>query len=142
MTTKFYVAIILLFGSFAAQSQKIMSPDYIRMSEDFIYAAKATGEADAYIDSFAKADEGELLRQLKTDKDKKAFFINLYNAYTQFILKKNPDKFQKRNSFFKAKQIDFAGHQISLDKMEHGFLRHSKVKWGLGYIGKVFPGKL
>lgn len=95
-----------------------------------------------YLDSFAIADENIIAQQLKTDDDKKAFFINLYNAYTQYILKKDPDKYKNRKVFFKAKQFTFTSHQISLDKIEHGFLRHSRVKWSLGYFGKLFPGKL
>jgi hypothetical protein len=116
--------------------------DYIYMSQDFLYAARADGDAAPYIDSFANVNEKVLLAQLKTENDKKAFFINLYNAYTQYILKKSPGKYKKRNAFFKAKQINLAGNQISLDKIENGFLRRSKVKLGLGYIGKLFPGKL
>jgi len=116
--------------------------DYIRMSQDFLYAVRADFESASYLDYFAEANENLLQEQLKTNDDKKAFFINLYNAYVQYILKKNPGDYKKRNAFFKAKQINFAGHQISLDKIEHGILRHSQVKLALGYLGKMFPDKL
>jgi hypothetical protein len=30
---------------------------------------------------------------------------------------------------------------LSLDDIEHGILRHSKIKWSLGHLNKLFPGK-
>jgi hypothetical protein len=33
-----------------------------------------------------------------------------------------------------------AGKTFSLDKIEHGILRKSKIKWSLGYLNKLFPG--
>ena len=30
---------------------------------------------------------------------------------------------------------------LSLDDIEHGILRHSKIKWSLGYFNKLFPGQ-
>ncbi len=142
MLHKYYILLIALFGSSNNQAANTMQIDYIQMSQDFVYAAKADGDATSYIDSFAIADEEMIAQQLKTDEDKKAFFINLYNAYTQYILKKEPDKYKNRSDFFKAEQINFAFHLISLDKIEHGFLRRSRVKWSLGYLKKLFPGKL
>ena len=34
-----------------------------------------------------------------------------------------------------------AGKIFSLDKIEHGILRRSKIKWSLGYFSKLFPNK-
>ena len=34
-----------------------------------------------------------------------------------------------------------AGKIFSLDKIEHGILRRSKIKWSLGYFSKLFPKK-
>ena len=33
-----------------------------------------------------------------------------------------------------------AGKTFSLDDIEHGILRRSKIKWSLGYLNKLFPG--
>ena len=57
----------------------------------------------------------------------------------QLYLSKNPELYLKRNPLFGKKIIDIAGKRISLDEIEHGLLRHSKVKWGLGYINNIFP---
>ena len=71
----------------------------------------------------------------------KAFWINLYNAYTNALLHKDPDQYKNRNQFFKTKNIVIAGKTFSLDKIEHGILRRSKIKWSLGYLSKLFPDK-
>ncbi len=55
------------------------------------------------------------------------------------ILSKNNEKYKDRGSFFGDQQIEIAGEKISLDNIEHGILRHSKLKWSLGYLNKLFP---
>ena len=37
--------------------------------------------------------------------------------------------------------ITIAGNFFSLDEIEHDILRHSKIKWSLGYLNKIFPSK-
>jgi len=78
---------------------------------------------------------------LEDENTKKTFWINLYNAYSNSILKKNPEKYTNRNQFFKAKQIKVAGKTLSLDEIEHDFLRRTKIKWSLGHFNKLFPSK-
>ena len=123
-----------------AFSQKI---DYIKISQKFIESAKFEGDSTAYyVDVLAKADETELQQQLQTDNLKKAFFINIYNGFTNVALKKDPEKYKSRSSFFKSKQFVVAGNKLSLDIIEHGFLRKSSIKWSLGKLSKLFPSKL
>jgi hypothetical protein len=83
--------------------------------------------------------EEALTQQLRNDDLKKAFWINLYNAFTQIILLKHPDTYKTRSVFFGAKQIAIAGRKLSLDDIEHGILRRSKIKWSLGYLNKWLP---
>jgi thiol-disulfide isomerase/thioredoxin len=113
----------------------------VKLSQNFMYAAK-TGEDDAaFITQLKNLNYNQLLTQLKTDDDKKAFWINLYNAYTNSSLHKNPEQYKSRSQFFKNKNIIVAGKTFSLDKIEHGILRRSKIKWSLGYLNKLFPSK-
>ncbi len=113
----------------------------VKLSQDFMYAAK-TNEATAdYINRLKDLKYDELLTGLKNDDDKKAFWINLYNAYTNTSLHKNPDQYKDRKAFFKQENIVVAGKIFSLDKIEHGILRRSKIKWSLGYFSKLFPKK-
>ncbi|MEO7264262.1 MAG: DUF547 domain-containing protein [Ferruginibacter sp.] len=113
----------------------------IQLSQDIIYSVKTGENADPLFTQLKNLDYTSLQDALVTDNDKKAFWINIYNAYTQAALKKDSSKYQNRNKFFKAKGITVAGRQFSLDDIEHGILRRSKVKWSLGYFGKLFPSK-
>ena len=114
----------------------------VQLSQNFVYAAKTGEPVDALQTQLADLTVEKLAKELKTDEYKMAFWINVYNGYTQLILKQDPGKYKKRNKFFEAKQVNIAGHLFSLDRIEHGILRHSKVKWSLGYFGKLFPKKI
>ncbi len=113
----------------------------VQLSQQFIYAAKTGEPAETFISGLSAITESELEEALPDDNAKKAFWINLYNGYTQYSLKKDPGSYKNRNAFFRNKNIFVAGHQQSLDDIEHGYLRRSKTKWSLGYVNKLFPGK-
>ena len=113
----------------------------VQLSQEFMYAAKTGEETAGFIMQLQQLSMDNLQSTIKTDDEKKAFWINLYNAYTQVALKKNPEQYKKRGKFFGSKQIEIAGKQFSLDDIEHGILRRSKIKWSLGHLNKLFPGK-
>lgn len=113
----------------------------VQLSQDFMYAAKTGEEITVYITTLKDLDLAEIQSGVKTDNDKKAFWINLYNAYTQVILKNDPGKYERRSKFFGSRDITIAGKQFSLDEIEHGILRRSKIKWSLGHLSKLFQGK-
>ena len=111
----------------------------VQISQRLLLAAKTKEPTDSLVSVLEKISEIELEKQLITEDQRKAFWINIYNAYTQVILARDPDKYLKRGLFFGGKQIVIAGKALSLDDIEHGLLRHSKVKWSLGYFNKLFP---
>jgi len=113
----------------------------VQLSQGFMYAAKVGDNTNDFIRSLQSLPYDELRNQLSSDEEKKAFWINLYNAYTQVMLKNNPEQYKRRGKFFGSKQIMIAGHSFSLDDIEHGILRRSKIKWSLGYLNKLFPNK-
>ncbi len=113
----------------------------VEASQQFVYAVKTGEPVDSLVSELKNINYDELVSKLHSDDEKKAFWINLYNGFTQVILKKNPEKYKSRNKFFKSKQIEVANKKLSLDDIEHGILRHSKIKWSLGYLNKVFPNK-
>jgi hypothetical protein len=78
--------------------------------------------------------------QLDCDAVKRAFWINLYNAYTIHLLQNQPELYKHRNRFFSRKHITLAGQKLSLDDIEHGILRRYRSKWSMGYWGQLFPG--
>lgn len=120
-------------------SQNITGVSLIETSQQLLLGAKTHESTESLEEVIQNSSGKTLMQQLKDDNHKKAFWINIYNAYTQIILSKNPGKYKNRNSFFSARQINIAGNQLSLDDIEHGLLRHSKIKWSLGYLNKWFP---
>jgi thiol-disulfide isomerase/thioredoxin len=113
----------------------------IKLSQDFMYAAKSNEEVTRFVEQLKNISYQSLKDSLKNDDDKKAFWINLYNAYVNSSLHKNAEQYKNRKQFFKAKNILIAGKSFSLDNIEHGILRKSKIKWSLGYLSKLFPNK-
>src|ERR1700712_2925909 len=139
---------ILIFISLydhASPASNIMTDptaiNLVELSQQLLLAAKTKEPTDSLVAILRNMPQGDLQKQIVSDDQKKAFWINLYNAFTQIILAKNPDQYKKRSSFFGAKQIDIASNKLGLDDIEHGILRHSKVKWSLGYFNNIFPGR-
>lgn len=116
------------------------TPDQcIKASKEILLAAKTNKLVEPYIKYFINLDPNTLQNELYNDEIKKTFWINIYNAYTQILLSKDPEKYKKRNAFFGSKAIVIAGVKLSLDDIEHGILRRSKNKWSFGYLQKLFP---
>lgn len=134
-----FILIITAGNLTAAQRVDTMSVNYIQLSQDFLYAARTGDSVQAYLDTLASAEQIQLANQLQNDQQKLAFWLNIYNGFTQVILSKNPEKYNSRGAFFSDKQILIAGQELSLDMIEHDLLRRSQIKWGLGYLTKVFP---
>jgi hypothetical protein len=115
--------------------------DYIKLTQDLLYAVKTDEDFTAVQKQLADAGQDELLRQLSDENKRKAFWLNIYNAYTQIGLKENPEAYKKRNRFFSKKFIRVAGKDLSLDGVEHGIIRRSKWKYSLGHFNKLFKSK-
>lgn len=126
-------------GMTAANQQS--SNKAVALSQAFLYAAKTGAALSDFIDSLQTFPYEGLVGTLKTDPQKKAFWLNLYNGFVQATLKDNPEQYRSRNAFFKQKTINVGGTLFSLDDIEHGILRRSKIKWSLGYLNKLFPSK-
>jgi len=95
-------------------------------------------------DMLADLSEDQLKAGLSTESEKKAFWLNIYNAYVQILLLDKPELFEDRNSwfgynFFSSPQVTIAGKELSFDDIEHGIIRHSKIKLSMGYWDKWFP---
>lgn len=118
--------------------------DLVLISQDFLYAVR-TGEiatADSLKLILKNTNWAFIQSQINTDEKKKAFWLNIYNAFIQDILIKNAGAYQNRNKFFGKNQIAISNQLISFDFIEHGILRRSKAKISLGYWNKLFPGTL
>lgn len=133
----------LLFFSVQIQSMQAQtSQQPVAASQQLLMAVKTNEPADSLLAYFQNISFDELKSELNTDAKTKAFWLNIYNAFTQVLLQKNPEAYKNRNRFFKSRQINIAGKKVSLDFIEHQILRRSEWKLGLGYVKIFFPTKL
>lgn len=112
--------------------------DYLEAAEGMVAEIKNKSDVSSYIKTLEIANEDVLAAQLGTDAQKIAFWVNIYNAYIQVILSKNPEKYNDRGTFFKKKQINIAGNILSFADIEHGVIRGSQHEYFLGYLKKPF----
>ena len=77
--------------------------NYLAMSKEFLTAVRNKEKIDLYLQSWASCDLIQLSKQVETDQQKLAFWVNMYNAYIQVILTSHPEKYNDRGAFFKAK---------------------------------------
>lgn len=105
-------------------------------------AIRAGDDPDSYLATLADAD-GPALAPVRTDRARAlAFWLNLYNAGTQLLLARRPALYERRLRvvrFFRAPCVTVAGRDLSLDTIEHGILRGSRSKYGLGYLPRLLP---
>lgn len=90
---------------------------------------------DKHLAILKDLDEDELDKQLDTDEKRLGFWINIYNGYTQYFLKKDPTLYKNdRNEFFKKEQIEIAGETVAMNDIEHGVLRRGATIWSKGNV--------
>lgn len=149
----FFLFVFVEMGSSTAVAQEnvnIVSQEestgvesYAELSKQLVEAVR-DGEPHFMITrQLATVPEDELYRNLDSEADKKAFWINVYNAYVQILLLEEPELFEDRNSwfgynFFSSPQVTIAGKELSFDDIEHGIMRRSKIKISLGYLDQWF----
>ena len=119
----------------------IQKIDLFQLSKNFYDAVKNGNSAKKYIDQLATISKETLEKQLTNDTRKKAFWLNIYNTYVQYLLKKNPDLYDNRSNFFKDERFTIAGEEMSLDDVEHGMIRDSRVKLSYGHVKDPFASK-
>ena len=86
-------------------------------------------------------DPDQLAAALTDDSTRIASWLNLYNAATQRLVERHPERFARRVRFFRQPAIVVASTTLSLDAIEHGLLRRSRWKAGLGWLGNPLPGR-
>jgi hypothetical protein len=139
-----------LMLSFACSNQKQLSQKaqqnpnnkYIQLSMDLLTAAKNKTETSAIQEELKTIEPDTLANYLITDEQKKAFWINVYNAHIQIILEEHPEYFENRGKFFGTSLFIVAKQALSFDQVEHGYIRGSKIKLSLGLLKDPFVGKV
>lgn len=133
---------LFLFCMFPFMIYAQTEQSLVAVAQQLLLAAKTGTETDSAVNYLASVSYTQLKEQLSTDAKAKAFWLNIYNAYTQVLLQKDANAYKHRNKFFKKKQIVIAGKKLSLDFIEHHIIRRSEWKLGLGYVKLLFPSKL
>ena len=104
--------------------KKELNPrDPILFSQSFISAAKTGKELSSYIDTLRTLDPQFLATTLKTDADKKAFWINCYHGFILNLLKTDTSNYKNHSEFFNRSTITIGNEKISLNDIENGILR-------------------
>lgn len=114
----------------------------VRLSQQFLEACLNRENASEYAKSYKELDLTALEGSLNTNEKQLAFWVNTYNAFIQYQLLADPTLFDDRSSFYKNESINIGGRQFSFDLIEHGIIRNSRWKYGLGYIQKWFSNDL
>ncbi len=120
-------------------NENIQTTEYNTWSENLLKNLKVGKNVEDIKEKLSQVSEDDLENGLPLDEQRKAFWINIYNGYIIAILKKDKSLFDDRGAFFKKKQINIAGNILSFDDIENGMIRKSQFKYGLGYVGKIFP---
>lgn len=79
----------------------------------------------------ASVSSKKLIESLIKDNEKKAFWINVYNAFVLIEFRASAE------IDYRTPLVHFKDVSLSLDEIEHGILRRSKQKLALGYISKL-----
>ena len=137
----FSFLILLCLNCAEGQEKATTALDLNGISEEFLQKIKLNKDTKEIQNILANTTIKQLEDGLRTDAHKLAFWVNIYNAYIQVILSKNPELYENRSEFFSKAQIEIAGENISFAKIEHGIIRKSQWDLGLGYIRKWFPNK-
>jgi len=105
------------------------------LSEELLLKVKMNEKTSSIQLGLEQLEKQELQLFLTNDDKKKAFWINIYNAYYQIL--RNENKLTKP-LIYKNKTFKIARELLSLDDVEHGILRRFKYKYSLGFITNFF----
>lgn len=120
------------------------APAPIPIAEQLLRATK-TADSSAirrHRQALATLSVNDLSSALTTQNHRLSFWLNCYNAFAQLLIAETPLKNGKVDTrIFRKNRFRIAGKKMSLDDIEHGMLRRSQWKFGLGYIQKWLPGQ-
>lgn len=110
-----------------------------RLSANFVDRVIHDLPVQQHLKLFAAMDPEQLDATLNTQAKQVAFWLNIYNGYTQYFLKADPTPYlTKRSDYFGAEQIDIAGSRVSLEQIEHGVLRRGATIYTTGFVRLLF----
>lgn len=125
-------AVVLDQNTLAAQAPTTLSANFV---DRVIHGLPVT----QHLALFQTMDPAQLDAALDTQAKQVAFWLNIYNGYTQYFLQSDPTPYlTKRSDYFGAKQVDIAGSLVSLEDIEHGVLRRGATIYTTGFVRLLF----
>ena len=115
-----------------------MSQYAIEISSELLLAVKTKKDTGQYLEELEALSLDELSIWLSSDKQRMAFWINVYNAFYQILRERNYNK----PEIYRKKLFVIAGQNFSLDDVEHGVLRRYRYKYSLGYVANLFVSRV
>ncbi len=139
MITKFtflkvFLLLFIVIATEAVSECQGLQVPVITLSEELLKNVKTGKETKEIEHQLAGIELTVLQNSLSTDPLKKAFWINIYNAYFQLLASRDA---KKQSEIYTGKFITIAGVALSLDDIEHGIIRRYRAKWSLGYLPKL-----
>lgn len=113
--------------------------DPVTLSANFVDRVIHDLPVAAHLDRFRDLDATALDAALDTRERRLAFWINIYNGYTQHFLKTDPSLYlEDRSAYFGLDQVAIANDLVSLEDIEHGVLRRGATTYTLGHVRTLF----
>jgi len=109
------------------------------LAADLLVALGTDSETEPLLSALDSLSEPALEPVREDHETGLAFWLNCYNAGTERLLAERPELYDSRWRFFRAPALTVAGHPLGLDDIEHGLLRGSRSKYGLGYLPRLLP---
>ncbi len=132
-------AIRVIFFLLLANNMSAQSDIYLNAAFNLIHAIAQGEPYEIHLDQLKDSSVEELEEELDSDDKKYAFRINVYNAFIQIELRREPSLYDERNKFFNREVINVGGRKLSFSNLEQGIIRRSEWLIGLGYLKNPFP---
>lgn len=113
--------------------------DPLATGRGYLLAVRTEADTDSWRDRLADLEVAGVAALREDDDRALAFWLNVYNAAAQDVLPQDVEHYESRWRFFRRDVVTVAGTSLSLDDVEHGVLRGSRSKYGLGYLPRLFP---
>jgi len=119
------------------------STDPLELAVEYLLATRAGDDdrVERATASLASMPEDTLARATSDDAARLALWVNIYNAAVLRQPGHDYGSWMQRVAFFRRAALTVAGQVVSFDDIEHGILRRSRLKLGLGFVTNPTPSR-
>jgi hypothetical protein len=114
----------------------------LELAREYLLSTRAGGDTTDHEARLAALGPEQLDEALAGDDARKAFWVDVYNGAVQRHGVSAESGSLDRLRYFRQPLVTVAGRRLSLDAIEHGLLRRSRWRLGLGYLGNPLPSPL